>query len=71
MRVLVCIPGTLSNRDAELTRVSRTPWQGDDLSVQRIKDLKARGRVNEEGYVNVATELGLSGTRGKEGHPLK
>lgn len=39
---------------------SRTPWQGDvDLS----KNISTEGILNEEGYVNVADELGLSGQR--------
>lgn len=41
----------------------RTPWQGDDNSVKRIQDVKGKGKVNGEGYVNVASELGLSGRR--------
>lgn len=41
----------------------RAPWQGDEDS---IKNIKAKGKVNSEGYVNVAAELGLSGTRGKQ-----
>ncbi|MCJ1388772.1 hypothetical protein MMC18_001622 [Xylographa bjoerkii] len=40
----------------------RTPWQGDQSS---IKNVKGKGEINEEGYVNIATELGLSGTRGE------
>jgi len=38
----------------------RTPWQGDQSS---IKNVKRKGEINDEGYVNIATELGLSGTR--------
>ncbi|CAD6590956.1 MAG: hypothetical protein ASARMPREDX12_005305 [Alectoria sarmentosa] len=38
----------------------RTPWQGDEESLKR---LKSAGKVNGEGYVNVAGELGLSGAR--------
>ncbi|KAL2055588.1 hypothetical protein ABVK25_004396 [Lepraria finkii] len=38
----------------------RTPWQGDEDSIKRIKNF---GQVNGEGYVNVAGELGLSGAR--------
>lgn len=38
----------------------RTPWQGDvDLS----KNISTEGILNEEGYVNVADQLGLSGQR--------
>ncbi|MCJ1452668.1 hypothetical protein MMC28_003011 [Mycoblastus sanguinarius] len=40
----------------------RTPWQGDEDSLKRIKG-KSSGKVNGEGYVNVAEELGLSGHR--------
>ena len=35
------------------------------MSVQKIKDLKEKGNVNDEGYINVASELGLSRSRGK------
>ncbi len=39
----------------------RTPWQkGDEESVRMVK---GKGKVNEEGYVNVGGELGLSGER--------
>ncbi|KAI9874879.1 MAG: hypothetical protein M1830_009183 [Pleopsidium flavum] len=38
----------------------RTPWQGDEESMKRISK---NGTVNEEGYMNVASELGLSGRR--------
>ncbi|MCJ1433639.1 hypothetical protein MMC27_003002 [Xylographa pallens] len=41
----------------------RTPWQGDQTSIQNIKG-KGKGEINDEGYVNIAPELGLSGTRG-------
>lgn len=40
---------------------SRTPWQSDPDS---MKDLSRDGKVNDEGYVNVADQLGLSGERG-------
>ncbi|CAF9932013.1 MAG: hypothetical protein HETSPECPRED_008249 [Heterodermia speciosa] len=40
----------------------RTPWQGDPESLARIK---TTGMMNEEGYVNVADQLGLSGERGE------
>ena len=32
--------------------------------------IKAKGKVNAEGYINVADELGLSGTRGTFVPPL-
>jgi hypothetical protein len=38
----------------------RTPWKGDEESVKRISKM---GNRNGEGYVNVASELGLSGQR--------
>jgi len=38
----------------------RTPWKGDEESIKRISK---SGKVNEEGYVNVAGELGLGGQR--------
>lgn len=38
----------------------RAPWQGDGENMKRVKE---RGKVNQEGYVNVARELGLSGER--------
>ncbi|KAG7004661.1 3'-5' exonuclease [Physcia stellaris] len=38
----------------------RTPWQGDPESLARIK---TAGKVNDEGYVNVADQLGLSTER--------
>ncbi|MCJ1485952.1 hypothetical protein MMC06_006128 [Schaereria dolodes] len=43
----------------------RTPWQGDEDSLKAIKSIKEKGVVNEEGYVNVAEHLGISGARGK------
>ena len=39
----------------------RTIWQGDEESLKRI--CKNKGRVNAEGYTNVASELGISGGR--------
>ncbi|MCJ1444911.1 MAG: hypothetical protein MMC23_005414 [Stictis urceolatum] len=41
----------------------RTAWAGEDESVKRILGVKERGMRNGEGYVNVAGELGLSGSR--------
>ena len=40
---------------------SRTIWPHHPESIDKIK---AKGRMNEEGYINVAEELGLSGSRG-------
>lgn len=42
----------------------RSVWQGDEKSMESIKRIsKQTGRVGEDGYVNVASELGLSGER--------
>jgi hypothetical protein len=42
----------------------RTPWKGDEDSIKRIaKGGSGSGTVNEEGYVNVAGELGISTQR--------
>ncbi|KAK3713757.1 hypothetical protein LTR37_008243 [Vermiconidia calcicola] len=38
----------------------RTPWQGDE---DTLKKVAKTGKVNEDGYVNVASQLGISGTR--------
>jgi len=38
----------------------RTPWQSDSETVMK---LAKEGNVNAEGYVNVASQLGLSGRR--------
>lgn len=38
----------------------RQTWQGDEDSIKRIV---GSGKVNAEGYVNVAGELGLTGAR--------
>lgn len=38
----------------------RTPWQGDEESLKKIAKM---GKKNTEGYVNVASQLGLSGQR--------
>lgn len=43
----------------------RAAWQGDDDSIAKIQKVKEKGKVNQEGYMNVAEELGLSGHRGK------
>jgi hypothetical protein len=39
----------------------RTAWKGDEDSLKRIA--KGAGKLGDEGYVNVAGELGLSGQR--------
>lgn len=40
----------------------RTPWTGDEDMLKKV--VKA-GEKNAEGYVNVASQLGLDGERGK------
>ena len=42
----------------------RTRWEGDDDSLGRIKDIKSKGEMNDEGYRNVGLELGMSSERG-------
>ncbi|KAF2461601.1 hypothetical protein BDY21DRAFT_332668 [Lineolata rhizophorae] len=38
----------------------RTPWEGE---MGDLKKVATQGRMNEEGYVNVASQLGISGVR--------
>lgn len=38
----------------------RSPWQGDEI---KLKEVAKSGAKNAEGYVNVASQLGLSGRR--------
>jgi hypothetical protein len=38
----------------------RAPWQGDEI---QLKEVAKSGNKNAEGYVNVASQLGLSGRR--------
>jgi hypothetical protein len=40
----------------------RSIWEGDD---DMVKKIKKTGKVNDEGYVNVAEQLGISTERGK------
>lgn len=42
---------------------SRAQWEFETESLN-MDELKKTGRVNDEGYVNVADQLGLSGERG-------
>ena len=42
---------------------SRSNWQFDTENID-VEQLKKSGRVNDEGYVNVADQMGLSGIRG-------
>jgi hypothetical protein len=41
----------------------RTPWQQADAS--DLQHLAGQGKLNDDGYINIGTQLGLSGTRGK------
>ncbi|KAL1999785.1 hypothetical protein VTN02DRAFT_3981 [Thermoascus thermophilus] len=41
----------------------RAPWQSDDANDLVLERLLREGQVNDEGYVNVAAQLGLSGER--------
>ncbi|KAI5918459.1 hypothetical protein F4810DRAFT_691950 [Camillea tinctor] len=49
-----------SARDQVTCPMCRTPWQGDDDMVKRVKNT---GIVGSEGYVNVAHQLGISTRR--------
>ncbi|KAI0599601.1 hypothetical protein F4775DRAFT_118642 [Biscogniauxia sp. FL1348] len=50
-----------SARDQVTCPMCRTPWQGDDDMVKKVKNT---GVVGFEGYVNVARQLGISTERG-------
>ncbi|KAI5357449.1 Putative E3 ubiquitin-protein ligase Zswim2 [Septoria linicola] len=41
----------------------RSPWQAEETSAADLRGVAMGGRVNAEGYVNVAAQLGLSGRR--------
>lgn len=49
-------------RDQVTCPMCRTPWQGDDEIIKKIRNT---GVVGSEGYVNVADQLGISTNRGK------
>ncbi|KAI0130400.1 SWIM zinc finger protein [Xylariales sp. AK1849] len=49
-----------NGRDQVTCPMCRTPWQGDDDMVKKIKNT---GVVGREGYVNVAKQLGISQVR--------
>ncbi|KAI8949803.1 hypothetical protein F4801DRAFT_385692 [Xylaria longipes] len=49
-----------SARDAVTCPMCRSPWQGDEDMVKKIKNT---GIAGADGYVNVAGQLGISGTR--------
>lgn len=51
-----------SARDTVTCPMCRTPWQGDDDMVKKIKNT---GVIGPEGYVNLAGQLGISRVRGK------
>ena len=50
-----------SPRDKVTCPFCRTPWQGDDDVVKKIQNT---GIVGDEGYVNIADQLGVSRHRG-------
>ncbi|KAI9923988.1 hypothetical protein MW887_007446 [Aspergillus wentii] len=43
----------------------RSPWQADTSNLN-LESLKKQGHISEDGYVNVADQLGLSGARGTQ-----
>lgn len=49
-------------RDQVTCPMCRTPWQGDDDMVKKIRNT---GVVGSEGYVNVADQLGITKDRGR------
>ncbi|EON98227.1 putative swim zinc finger protein [Phaeoacremonium minimum UCRPA7] len=54
-----------TGRNGEITcPFCRSVWQGDEDTVQKIKKT---GPLNDEGYVNVADQLGISQERGRLG----
>jgi hypothetical protein len=48
-------------RDAVTCPMCRSPWQGDEDMVKKIKNT---GTTGTDGYVNVADQLGMSRVRG-------
>lgn len=48
-------------RTYETNMGSRTQWEADEAIIKKVK---TTGNINDEGYVNVGAQLGLSGTRG-------
>ncbi|RDW91472.1 RING finger protein Znf1 [Coleophoma crateriformis] len=52
-----------SKPGATLCVYCRTPWQSDASAIDVKKVATQSGRVSDEGYVNVAAELGISGRR--------
>jgi hypothetical protein len=65
MRILVILsPSTrfpVPQPQLTIAIASRTPWNADEGSIPRIDPSDV---VNVEGYLNVASQLGLSGERG-------
>ncbi|OTB09821.1 hypothetical protein K445DRAFT_323604 [Daldinia sp. EC12] len=49
-----------STKDQVTCPMCRTPWQGDDDTVKKIKN---KGNKGSDGYVNVADQLGISRER--------
>ena len=59
-----CFDQWAATKTAQRAKVTcpfcRTPWQGDSETVRKLVQ---EGNVNAEGYVNIASQLGLSGRR--------
>ena len=55
-----------SARDKVTCPLCRTPWQGDDDVVKKIQNTDILG---DEGYVNIADQLGISRERGSHNDP--
>ncbi|KAI0394547.1 hypothetical protein F5Y17DRAFT_251150 [Xylariaceae sp. FL0594] len=52
--------GRKSARDTVTCPMCRSPWQGDE---DMVKKIKKKGKIGPDGYVNVADQLGISGVR--------
>jgi hypothetical protein len=64
---MVALSPTLYSQTNELP--SRSPWQNQDTDGKvdvTLEQLVAQGRVGEDGYINVASQMGLSGERGTQ-----
>jgi hypothetical protein len=56
---------TKAGQKAEVTcPFCRTPWQSDSETLSKLaKESNVNGNVIDKGYINVASQLGLSGRR--------
>lgn len=57
---MLSTPNTKDSR-LKIYPCSRTLWQDEDAN----RKIKTKGRLNEEGYVNVGDQLGLPSERGE------